>query len=81
MKTGSIKRVERITYLLEMGIDFQANDLEVIVSNGIDELRGLSKEFRTKTFYNFNLGELVLSGHFDKKTQTVQIQVEKELFI
>jgi len=81
MKTGKIERVERVTYLLEMGIDFQANDLEVIASNGVDELRGLNKDFRIKTFYELNIGKLVWSGHFDKHTQTIQVIAEKELFI
>lgn len=81
MKTGNIERVERVTYLLEMGVDFQANDLEVIASNGVDELRGLNKDFRIKTFYELNLGKLVWSGHFNKHTQTVEIQVERPLFI
>jgi hypothetical protein len=81
MKTGKIERVERTTYLLEMGIDFQANDLEVIASNGVDELRGLNKEFRTNAFYELNIGKLVWSGHFDKQTQTIQVTAEKQLFI
>ena len=81
MKTGNTKRVERTTYLLEMGIDFQANDLEVIASNGVNELRGLNKEFRTETFQKLNIGELVWSGYFDKETQTVMVKTEKELFM
>lgn len=81
MKTGNIEKVIRTTYLLEMGIDFQANDLEVMASNGVDELRILSKEFRTKKFYELNIGELVWSGHFDKQTQTVMVKTEKELFV
>lgn len=81
MKTGNIEKVERVTYLLEMGIDFQANDLEVIATNGVDELRGLNKDFRTKAFYELNIGKLVWSGHFDKETQTVMVKTEKELFI
>lgn len=81
MKKGNIERVERITYQLEMGIDFQANDLEIIASNGINELRGLNKEFRTKKFSELGIGTLVWSGHFDKQTQTVLVKVEKELFI
>lgn len=81
MKTGKIERIERITYQLEMGVDFQANDLEIIASNGINELKGLNKEFRTEKFSELGIGKLVWSGHFDKQTQTVQVQVEKELFI
>lgn len=81
MKKGSIERVERATYLLEMGIDFQANDLEVLASNGVNELRGLNKEFRTKAFYELNIGKLVFSGHFDKETKTVMVKSEKELFV
>lgn len=81
MKTGKIERIERVTYQLEMGVDFQANDLEIIESNGINELRGLNKEFRTEKFSELRIGKLVWSGHFDKQTQTVQVQAEKELFI
>lgn len=75
MKQGNVKRVERTNYLLEMGIDFQANDLEVLYG----DLRTLSKDYRDN-FYKKGLGEWVWAGNFDKVTQTVQIQVEKELF-
>lgn len=81
MKIGKVERVERINYLLEMGVDFQANDLEVIASNGVDELRGLNKDFRIKAFCDLNIGKLVWSGHFDKHTKTIQVTAEKELFI
>lgn len=85
MKKGNIERIERTSYLLEMGIDFQANDLEVIASNGINELRGLNKEYRTKTLYEIafknNMGKHVWDGHFDKSTQTVKVIFEKELFV
>lgn len=77
MKKGNIERVERITYQLEMGIDFQANDLEDDVITG-GALKHLSKDF---DFYKLNIGRLVWSGHFDKETRTILVKVEKELFI
>ena len=81
MKKGNIERIERTIYLLEMGIDFQANDLEVIARNGINELRGLSKEYRTEKIYELNIGKLVWSGYFDKNTKTIKAIFEKELFV
>lgn len=77
MKKGNIERVERITYQLEMGVDFQANDLEDDVITG-GALKHLSKDF---DFYKLNIGRLVWSGHFDKETRTILVKVEKELFI
>lgn len=77
MKIGKIERVERTTYLLEMGVDFQANDLvDDVLTGGV--LKHLSKDF---DFYKLNIGRLVWSGHFDKQTQTVLVKAEKELFI
>lgn len=81
MKTGKIERVEITTYQLEMGVDFQANDLEIIARNGEKELRGLNVEFRTVKFPKLGIGELVWSGYFDKQTQTVLVKAEKELYI
>lgn len=81
MKKGNIERIERTSYLLEMGIDFQANDLEVCASNGINELRCLNKEFRTTKLPNMGLGTYVWAGDFDKDTKTVKVIFEKELFI
>ena len=70
MKTGNIKRVERITYLLEMGIDFQANDLEVIASNGIDELRGLKE--------NVIIGKLIPAGTGSRAYRDVDYELQTE---
>ena len=77
MKTGNKEQVIRTTYLLEMGIDFQANDLEDDVITG-GALKHLSKDF---DFHKLNIGKLVWSGHFDKETRTVMVKTEKELFI
>lgn len=75
MKQGNIEKIERTSYLLELGVDFQANDLETICG----DLRELSKEYRDN-FYSKGLGKWVWMGHYDKNTQTVQVKVEKELF-
>ena len=80
MKTGNIEKVTRTHYLLELGKDFQETDLEVLASNGINELKGLSKNFRDN-FYKLNIGKLTFSGHYDKETKTVKIIAEKDLFI
>lgn len=77
MKTGKVERVEITTYQLEMGIDFQASDLEDDVITG-GALKHLSKDF---DFYALGIGRLVWSGHFDKQTKTVIVKAEKELFI
>lgn len=74
MKQGNVERIERTSYLLEMGIDFQANDL---IPN-IGELKTLSNEFLNNFFRS--VGKVVWVGHFDKNTQTMMVKVEKELF-
>ena len=74
MKQGNIERIERMNYLLEMGIDFQANDL----ISDIGELKTLPNEFLNEFFRN--VGKWVWVGHFDKNTQTIKVKVEKELF-
>ena len=81
MKSGNVEQIIRTTYLLEMGIDFHSTDLEIIASNGINELKALNKKFRTETFQKLNIGEIVWSGHFNKETQTVMVKTEKELFV
>ena len=75
MKQGNVERIERTSYLLELGIDFQANDLETTYG----DLRELSKEYRDN-FSSKGLGKWVFIGHFDKETKTVLVKVEKELF-
>ena len=76
MKKGTTEQIQRTSYLLELGIDFQANDLESLCG----DLKELSKEYRDN-FYKKGLGKWVFMGHYDKETQTVLVKVEKELFI
>ena len=76
MKTGSTEQVIRTTYLLEMGLDFQASDLE----DSFDGLKVLSKEYR-ENFCKLNIGKLTWSDYFDKQTKTILIKTEKELFV
>ncbi len=80
MKTGNIEKIIRTAYLLELGVDFQETDLEVLASNGVNSLKGLSKDFRDK-FYNLGIGKLVWSGHYDENAKTVRVHTEKEMFI
>lgn len=74
MKIGKIERVERKTILLEMGVDFQANDLEDFVMGA----KHLTREWEQK---HYSMGKIVLMGNFDKETKTIVIQVENQLFI
>ena len=76
MKKGNTKQLTRTNYLLELNVDFQANDLEDFI-NGT---KILNNEVSKKIALDLG-GECVWSGHYDKHTQTVKIQVEQELFI
>ncbi|MBR1625548.1 MAG: hypothetical protein IJ681_00220 [Bacteroidales bacterium] len=80
MKTGNSEKIIRTAYLLELGVDFQESDLEVLASNGVNTLKGLSREFRDN-IHGLNIGKLVWSGHYDDETQTVKIHTEQELFL
>ena len=75
MLKGTTEQIERTSYLLELGIDFQANDLESFCGGS----KRLSKEYMDN-FYKKDLGKWVFAGNYNKKTQTVLIKVEKELF-
>ena len=79
MKKENVEKVIRETYLLELGVDFQEQDLEVVAGYGENVLKCLTLNFR-QNFYKFNIGELVWSGHFDKETKTVKVQTEILLF-
>lgn len=78
MKTGKILKLERTTYLLELGVDFKANDLQTVCGG----LKELSQEW-TKRFNdtNYKLGKIVWIGFYDKETKTVKVNLEKELFV
>lgn len=80
MKTSKTVNIERKTMILEEGVDFTENDLEIVASNGVNTLKRLSLEFR-ENFYKLNIGTLVWSGHYDEETKSVRIDVEKDLFI
>lgn len=80
MKTGNTEKIIRTAYLLELGVDFNENDLETIAGSGDHILKSISKEFRDN-FNKLNIGKLVFSGHYDPETKTVRVHTEKEMFI
>ena len=80
MKTGNIERIIRTSYLLELGVDFEEDDLEILARNGENCLKSLNKNYRDN-FYKLGIGKWVFAGHYDEKTQTVLVHAEQEFFI
>lgn len=78
MKQGTIKTIKETSILLEMGIDFQANDLE-------DTFNGLKNINKNKlneiVRKNFKFASSSWCGYFDKETQTIMATVQEPLYI
>lgn len=78
MKIGKIENIERKSILLEKDVDFFASDL----TDGMNGTKILSEEWQKKWYINnFEMGKIVWSGFLDRKTLTIKIQIEKELYI
>ena len=78
MKQGTIKTIKETSVLLEMGIDFQANDLEdtfnglkIINQNKLNEI----------VRKNFKFGHASWCRYFDKQTRTIMATVQEPLYI
>lgn len=80
MKTENTEKIIRTKYLLELGVDFNENDLEIIAGSGDHILKTLSKTFRNN-FSKLNVGKLVFVGHYNPETKTIRVHAEKEMFI
>ena len=78
MKQGTIKTIKETSILLEMGIDFQANDLE-------DTFNGLKiinqKKLNEIVKKNFKFAHSSWCGYFDKETRTIMATVQEPLYI
>lgn len=78
MKQGTIKTIKETSILLEMGIDFQANDLE----NTFNGLRSINqKKLNEIVRKNFKFAHASWCGYFDKQTQTIMATVQEPLYI
>lgn len=78
MKISKIENVERKNVLLEKDVDFEVSDLK----DGMNGTKVLSQEWKEKWITNnYEFGKIVWMGFLDRKTSTIKIQVEKELYI
>lgn len=78
MKQGTIKTIKETSILLEMGIDFQANDLEDTF-NGLKSIN--QKKLNEIVRKNFKFAHANQCGYFDKETQTIMATVQEMLYI
>lgn len=78
MKQGTIKTIKETSILLEMGIDFQANDLEDTF-NGLKTIN--HKKLDEIVRKNFKFAHASWCGYFDKGTQTIMATVQETLYI
>lgn len=81
MKTGTVKTVKITSVIIELGVDFQANDLE---NDGMsrrvvkkDTLENIVK----RNFNSINCPRIYNYGYYDKDTQTQRFSVEEDLFV
>lgn len=79
MKTGTVKFIKETAVQLELGIDFQANDLEEF-SNGLKRVKNeVLNEIAYKNFTS--CPRVTWTGFFDKETKTFRMTVTEDLFI
>lgn len=81
MKKGSIKTIKETSVLLELGIDFQANDLE----DDVYDLKRVNDkkvdEIVRANFDGIGCPRVIWTGFFDKKTKSYRITVAEDLFV
>ena len=78
MKKGTVKTIKETSILLEMGIDFFANDLEETF-NGLKTLN--TKKLNEIIKKDFNFANVSWCGYFDKGTQTIRATVQEPLYL
>lgn len=81
MKTGTVKTVKITSVIIELGIDFQANDLENDGMGGRVVKKETLESIVRRNFNSINCPRIINYGYYDKETKTQRISVEEDLFV
>lgn len=81
MKIGTVKLVKITNVIIELGIDFQANDLEDNGTGGRAVKKDTLENIVKKNFFSINCPRIYNYGYYDKITKAQRFSVEEDLFI